>query len=56
MSEHLDLADWRRRVAAMYAALRQDGRAPQLRLVNFRAGKDRLFAEHRSSPVPEGRQ
>jgi uncharacterized protein len=56
MSEHLDLADWRRRVAAMYAALRQDGRAPQLRLVNFRAGKDRLFAEHPSSPVPQGRR
>jgi uncharacterized protein (DUF1684 family) len=53
MSEHLDLADWRRRVAAMYAALRQDRRAPQLRLVNFRAGKDRLFAEHPASPVPE---
>ncbi|HEY8177824.1 MAG TPA: hypothetical protein VIH19_04460, partial [Candidatus Limnocylindria bacterium] len=56
MSEHLDLADWRRRVAAIYAALRQDRRAPQLRLVNFRAGKDRLFAEHPSSPVPEGRR
>ena len=29
---------------------------PQLRLVTFRAGKDRLFAEHPSSPVPEGRR
>ena len=56
MSEHLDLADWRRRVASLYAALRRDRRAPQLRLVNFRAGKDRLFAEHPSSPVPEGRR
>jgi len=56
MSEHLELADWRRQVAAMYAALRQDRRAAQLRLVNFRAGKDRLFAEHPSSPVPEGRR
>ncbi|HEX6139323.1 MAG TPA: DUF1684 domain-containing protein [Candidatus Limnocylindria bacterium] len=52
MSEHLDLADWRRRVASMYAALRSDRRAPQLRLVAFRAAKDRLFAEHPSSPVP----
>ena len=40
----------------MYAVLRQDRRAPQLRLVTFRAGKDRLFAEHPSSPVPEGRR
>jgi uncharacterized protein (DUF1684 family) len=52
MSEHLDLADWRRQVATLYAALRRDRRAPQLRLVAFRAGKDRLFAEHPSSPVP----
>jgi uncharacterized protein (DUF1684 family) len=52
MSEHLDLADWRRRVAALYDATRRDRRAAQLRLVNFRAGKDRLFAEHPSSPVP----
>jgi uncharacterized protein (DUF1684 family) len=52
MSEHLDLADWRRRVAAIYDALRRDRRAAQLRLVGFRAGKDGLFAEHPSSPVP----
>lgn len=52
MSDHLDLADWRRRVHALYAATRADRRAPPLRLVNFRAGKDRLFAEHPSSPVP----
>jgi uncharacterized protein (DUF1684 family) len=52
MSEHLDLADWRRRVASMYDAMRRDRRAPQLRLVAFRAGKDQLFAEHPSSPVP----
>jgi len=53
MSEHLDLADWRRRVHALYAALRGDRRAPALRLVTFRAAKDRLFAEHPSSPIPE---
>src|SRR4029450_12224474 len=56
MSEHLDLADWRRRVAGMYAATRQDQRAPELRLASCRAGKDRLFAEHPSSPVPEERR
>jgi uncharacterized protein (DUF1684 family) len=52
MSQHLDLADWRRSVATMYAAMRSDERAAQLRLVTFRAAKDRLFAEHPSSPVP----
>ena len=53
MSEHLDLADWRRRVAALYHAMRSDRRAAPLRLVNLRAGKDRLFAEHPASPIPE---
>lgn len=52
MSQHLDLADWRRRVAALYDALRRDRRAPAMRLVAFRAAKDRLFAEHQSSPIP----
>ena len=52
MSEHLDLADWRRRVAAAYDALRRDPRAEPARLLGFRAAKDRLFASHPSSPVP----
>ena len=52
MSDHLDLADWRRRVAAAYDALRQDPRAEPARLLGFRAAKDRLFASHPSSPVP----
>ncbi len=52
MSEHLDLADWRRRVAAMYDTLRRDARAEPARLLGFRAAKDRLFAGHPSSPVP----
>ncbi len=52
MSEHLDLADWRRRVAATYDALRHDTRAEPARLLGFRAAKDRLFASHSSSPVP----
>jgi hypothetical protein len=53
VSAHLDLADWRRRVAVLYDAMRTDRRALPLRLVNLRAGKDRLFAEHPASPVPE---
>jgi uncharacterized protein len=52
-STHLELADWRRRVAELYAALRADERAPSMRAVAFRAARDRLFAEHPSSPVPE---
>jgi uncharacterized protein len=52
-SKHLELADWRRRVAELYATLRTDERAPSMRAVAFRAARDRLFAEHPSSPVPE---
>jgi uncharacterized protein (DUF1684 family) len=54
--ERIDLADWRRQVATLYAALRADDRPGPMRAVAFRAGKDRLFAEHPSSPVaPDAR-
>jgi hypothetical protein len=53
MSTHLELADWRRRVAALYAELRADRRPDPLRLVTFRTRKDRLFGEHPQSPIPE---
>jgi uncharacterized protein len=53
MSEHLDLADWRRRTAELYAALRADTRPDPMRVIAFRAAKDRLFAGHPQSPVPE---
>ena len=52
-SEHLALADWRRRVHAMYASLRADDRPEPMRAVAFRTAKDRLFGDHSSSPVPE---
>jgi uncharacterized protein len=52
MSEHLDLADWRRRVAAMYAAARNEPLPEAERLLAFRAARDRLFASHPQSPVP----
>jgi uncharacterized protein len=51
--QHLALADWRRRVAELYATLRADRRAPSMRAVAFRAARDRLFVEHPASPVPE---
>ncbi len=53
MSDHLDLADWRRRMAGLYQALRDDRRAEPSRLVAFRAGRDRLFAAHPQSPIPQ---
>jgi uncharacterized protein len=55
-SAQLALADWRRRVAELYASLRADERPPSMRAVAFRTAKDRLFAEHPSSPVPEARR
>ena len=49
----LTLLDWRRRVAALYAAAREDATAePAGVLACFRAGKDRLFADHPDSPLP----
>jgi uncharacterized protein (DUF1684 family) len=52
-SQHLALADWRRQVASIYAALRADERPGPMRAVAFRTARDRLFAQHPSSPIPE---
>lgn len=43
MQDDLDLADWRRQVAALYAL-------PDVE--SWRAGRDRLYREHPQSPVP----
>ena len=51
-TRHLDLADWRRRVAELYASLRRDERPGPMRAIAFRTARDRLFAEHPSSPIP----
>lgn len=51
-SEHLELADWRRRVFNLYDTLRRDDRPGPMRAVAFRAAKDRLFATHPQSPIP----
>ncbi len=49
----LDLLDWRRTVAELYHAVRADADAdPEGALARFRAGRDRLFAEHPQSPLP----
>lgn len=52
MSEHLDLADWRRRMHAIYAAVRAGDGPHAAPALAFRAARDRLFAEHPSSPIP----
>lgn len=55
-STHLALADWRRRVAVMYAALRADTGDPEARARAFRVARDELFATHPSSPIPVGQR
>ncbi|SRR5258708_7517675 len=45
-TDHLDLADWRRRVGDLY---RMDGDGV---LSRFRAGRDDLFRTHPQSPIP----
>ena len=51
-SAHLALADWRRRVAVIYASLRADTGDPTARARKFRAARDELLATHPSSPIP----
>ncbi|NNG04429.1 MAG: DUF1684 domain-containing protein [Inquilinus sp.] len=50
-ADWLALADWRRRMAEIYAHLRAtaDSKAAWRQ---WRAERDRLFAEHRHSPIP----
>ena len=43
--------DWKRRVLAMYAAVRGAGADPAT-CASFRAERDELFAEHPASPLP----
>lgn len=48
----LALADWRRRVADLYAAVRRRGVGPEA-WTAWRDGRDALFATHPQSPVPQ---
>lgn len=48
---HLQLADYRRRVAAMYHDARRADLAVEERLRRFRAAKDELFGTHPQSPI-----
>jgi uncharacterized protein (DUF1684 family) len=48
----LELLDWRRATAAMYAAARAEA-DPRVAWHSWRQRRDRLFAEHPQSPVEE---
>jgi uncharacterized protein (DUF1684 family) len=49
----LDLADWRRQVAELYAAVRADD-DPQRAHARWRATRDTLISTHPQSPAPPG--
>jgi uncharacterized protein len=53
MSEQLELADWRRRLAALYAAVRAED-DPRRGHERWRQGRDELFRSHPQSPLPPG--
>lgn len=53
ISEYLELADWRRRVAELFAAWREASeRDPEAATMTFRAARDELFGRHPQSPLP----
>jgi hypothetical protein len=50
---YLALADWRRRVAEIYAGWRRDAQGdPAAATLKLRAARDALFREHPQSPLP----
>lgn len=49
--EYLDLADWRRRIATLYASVRS-ARDPEAAWRAWRKERDLLFKEHPQSPLP----
>lgn len=54
-TDRLWLADWRRRIAALYADVRAMAATdPAAALAHWRAVRERLFREHPQSPVPVG--
>ena len=51
--ERLELADWRRRIADLYAAVRTESRAdPEAAWRRWRETREALFRTHPQSPVP----
>jgi uncharacterized protein (DUF1684 family) len=56
-SDYLDLADWRRRVAELYARWRSTAASDAERATGeFRVARDALFKEHAQSPLPAGQR
>ena len=53
VSAELQLADWRRRVAALYAAVRAEP-SPVRAHALWRRGRDELMREHPQSPLLPG--
>jgi uncharacterized protein (DUF1684 family) len=53
LGDRLWLADWRRRLAALYAEVRAlEASDPEAALMRWRAVRERLYREHLQSPVP----
>lgn len=52
----VDLVDWKRKVAALYADVREPRLKPEATLDQFRAGKDELFQRHPATPLDPGQQ
>ena len=53
LEDRLSLADWRRRIAALYVEVRAMATTdPAIALAHWRAVREQLFREHPQSPVP----
>jgi hypothetical protein len=53
LSDRLSLADWRRRIAGLYAEVRaMSATDPSIALAHWRSVRERLYREHPQSPVP----
>jgi len=50
-SRELELADWRRQVAALYGSVRSEP-DPERAHALWRTGRDELFRSHPQSPLP----
>jgi uncharacterized protein (DUF1684 family) len=51
--DHLDLADWRRRISDLYAQVRATSASdPEAAWEHWRQTREELFREHPQSPVP----
>jgi uncharacterized protein len=53
--DEIELLDWKRRVFALYAAVRAEP-DPARACASWRAGRDELFAAHPQSPLPAARR